>query len=438
MIAVCRQLIGLLLLFGLLGSASAAQDLLESYRQALASDPQLGAAEAGLRAEKERMAQARSLFLPQAALEAGVDRVWLDPSPGNSVEYNTSFYGIGLVQPLFRKESFTIYGQSRLIIDQAELNHAIAQQDLGLRVVQAYFRVLQADDRLQTFEAELSAISRQLERAQRSFEIGSATIADVNDAQARFDLVQAHRLQALNATRLAREALSRITGQPIAELARLTPGFSPVTPAPADPKAWAEQAEQSNLQVQLVQRAYELAGEEITRQRAQRYPKIDLVARYGQQNGVRILNNEMDITEGTIGLQLQMPLYTGGAVSAQVRQAQANKDKAMEQIREAVRAAGLAAESAYLQLSFSLQQARALEQALKSIGINEQSTQRGVELGLRTTLDLLDIQRERFAAERDLATARYGYLLNYVQLQVAVGGGVDSETIQAINQFLLP
>jgi outer membrane protein len=432
------RVVGLVLLAGLIGTAGAAPDLLESYRQALAGDPQLAAAEARLRAERERLAQARALFLPQVALEAGVRHVWQDMSPGGSVDYSAHSYGVGVVQPLFRKESFALSGQAGLIVEQAELNQAMAQQDLGLRLARAYFRVLQADDGLQSFEAELAAISSQLQRSRRAFEIGTATVADVNDAQARFDLVQAQRLRALNETRLAREALRRLTGQPVAGLARLTAEFAPEVPVPADAGTWAAEAERSNLQVRLAQRGYELAGEEIVRQRAQHYPRVDLVARYGRQDGVYMLGQELDITEGSIGLQLQLPLYAGGAVSSRVRQAQAGKDAAMEQVREAVRAAGLAAESAYLQLDFSLQQARALEQALKSIGINEQSTQRGVELGLRTTLDLLDIQRERFAAERDLAAARYAYLLNYMELQVAVGGAVGAEAIQVVNRFLVP
>src|SRR5699024_2314171 len=132
---------------GLLSSANAAPDLLEIYRLALASDPQLAAAEASLRAEAERLPQARSLFMPQLALEAQASRVWQDPSPGQSLDYQTRFYGLGLVQPLFRKESFSLHDQARLAVDQAELSHALARQGLGLRAAQAYFRVLQADDR---------------------------------------------------------------------------------------------------------------------------------------------------------------------------------------------------------------------------------------------------------------------------------------------------
>jgi outer membrane protein len=436
-----KRLIGALALAGLIGPAAADQDLLETYAQALEGDPQIAAARAQLRADQEKLAQARSLFLPQVGLEAGANRVWQDverdaPSAFSAPDsYDTNSIGVGVTQPLFRKESFTLYEQAKTIIDQAELNYALARQQLSLRVAEAYFQVLQAQNALQSFDAELAAISQQLQRAKRAFELGTATIADVNEAQARYDLTQARRIQALNDVEVAREALRRITGQPVAELARLQSSFDPVVPEPSRSHAWAERAERENLQVRLAQAAYELAREEVERQRAQRYPKVDLVARYGRQDGVA-LGIEQTTTQGTVGVELTMPLYTGGAISSQIREAQANKDRALEQVRTAKRSASLSAETAYLQLTASLQQARALEQALKSIIVNEQSTQRGVELGLRTTLDLLDIQRERYAAERDLAAARYRYLLNYLQLQAAVGEAVEADAVQAVNQFL--
>src|SRR5690606_26971406 len=265
----------------------------------------------------------------------------------------------------------------------------------------------------------------------------TATVADVNDAQARFDLTQARRLQARHELQLAREALRRITGAPVGALAPLAADFAPVLPEPASAAAWPRRAEQANLDVRLAQTAFALARDEVERQRAQRYPKVDLVARYGQENGVLLGGGQpTDVTQRSIAVELSMPLYSGGAVSARIREARAGQDRALEQVRAAVRAAGLAAETAFLQLTASLEQVRALEQALRSIRINEQSTQRGVELGLRTTLDLLDIQRERFAAERDLAAARYGYLLNYLQLQAAVGNAVSPEAIDTVNQFL--
>jgi len=433
-----------------MGGAHAAQDLLTSYEQALRDDPQLAAAAAQRRADEEKLAQARSLFLPTIGIQGDYYRVRqeLDYGPVTGTAaliardfegtYDTYSYGIQLTQPLFRKESFTLYQQAETIIDQAELSYAIARQDLTLRVADAYFGVLRAQNVQQSYEAELIAIERQLARAKRAFELGAGTVTDVNDAQARYDLTQARRLQAVNDVRIAQENLRRVTGTPVGELAPLAEGFAPQAPEPANAGAWADQAQQRNLQVRLAESALRLARDEVERQRAQRYPKVDIVARYGRQHqDLNAFHTDQTADQAQIGLTMSMPLYTGGAVSSQVREAAASKDKALEQVRAAKRGAALSAEQAYLALESNLQQIRALEQALKSIRLNEDSTQRGMELGLRTTLDVLNVQRERYAAERDLANARYGYLLSYLQLRAAVGDAVGSEAIQAVNQFLV-
>ena len=446
-----NRLLALLLAAGVSGSAGAAQDLLESYRQALAGDPQLAAAQAQHRADSERLVQARSLFLPQVGLRGEYAQV------DQSIEYGpvadaqmrlmarpfderfeTHSYGIQLTQPLFRLESFTIYGQAKTLISQADVNLALARQDLGLRVAEAYFGVLRAQNVLQSYQAELTTIERQLARAQKAFEIGAATVTDVNDARARADLVRARQLQADHELRIARETLRRVTGQPVDALAPLAGEFRPQAPQPASSEQWARRAEQENLQVLRAQYGYELAREEVSRQRAQHYPKVDLVASYGRdyQGQVPSFRTDQDAEQARVGVVLTMPLYAGGAISSQVREAGARRDVALEQVRGAQRGASLAAERAYLALESSLLQVRALEQALESIRLNETSTQRGMELGLRTTLDLLNVQRERYAAERDLASARYGYLLAYLQLQAAAGLPLEAEALPAVNAFL--
>lgn len=433
-----------LLLMVTAASALAVQDLLESYRLAQASDPQLAAAAAALRVERERLVQARALFLPQLGLEAGVTRVWqdVDGLPPNVVlpeEYDSSFYGLGLTQPLYRQESFALYAQARLLLAQAELGYARAQQELVLRVAQGYFRVLQAEDGLRSYEAERAALARQLARAERAFALGGATVTDVHEARARLDLTEARRLQARHEVQLAREALRRLTGAAVVgELARLPAGFAPPVLEPAAAQAWVARAEAESLEVRLARYGVALAREEVARQRAQRFPQLDLVARYGRQDGVQLQQGlEATVSERAVGLQLRLPLYAGGGISAQVRAAQAGQEQAQAQLEAAVRAAGLAAESAYLQLEASRRQVQALEQALRSLALSERSTARGVELGLRSTLDLLDVQRERFAAERDLAAARYGYLLGYLQLQAAVGAATTPAPLEEINQLLV-
>lgn len=434
------------LLLAAAGQADATQDLLDTYQQALREDPELAAAQAQLRAEEERLDQARSLFLPQIALEADAARNHQRSEYGSGGlplaedwdgRYDSHSYGLVLTQPLFRMESFTLYRQAETVIDQAELSYAIARQELVLRVAEGYFEVLRARSALESFEAELTAIAQQLRRAQRAFELGSGTITDVNDAQARRDLTRARRLQALNDVRIARERLKRITGAQVTELAPVRPEFPAQPPQPREPQLWANRAEEANLQVQLALADLAFATDEIARQRAQRYPKVDLYARYGANHqSDTSFRTSLDGEQSAVGVNLSMPLYTGGAVSSQIREAQARRERASERLRAARRAAALDAEAAYLSLQASLEQIQALEQALRSMQLNEESTRKGLELGLRSTLDLLNIQRERYAGERDLAVARYSYLLNYLRLRAAVGDANGIDAVRAVNQFL--
>ncbi len=436
-----------LLLSGGIGVAQAAQDLLESYRLAVQSDPQLAAARWQREAQRERIDQARSLFLPDIGLEGEAARNDIDyeapatperPAGSVSDRYTSTSYGVALTQPLFRAESFVVYRQAKTLVNQADLQLGLAHQNLILRLVETYFAVLQAQNALETFDAELQAIEQQLRRAQRAFEVGSGTITDVNDAQARYDITVAQRVAAVNQLQVARERLRRLTGARADELADVANTFQPQTPAPEAPDAWAELAEEKNLQVLLAASNLAFSREEVSRQRAQRYPRVDLVARYGKNSPApSSFDEDSEATQGSVGVNLTVPLYTGGAISSQVSEAQYNRSAALSQLEDAQREAAITAESAFLELQANVEQLRALQQALKSIRLNEESTRRGMELGLRTTLDVLDIQRERYAAERDLAAARYNYLLNYIRLQAAVGRATDEEIIAQVNQYLV-
>lgn len=427
-------------------AAHSAQTLLEAYELAVERDPQLAAARAQREAEQENIVQARSLFLPQIGLEASAARVQQDVDYGDSLSpqfadrdsrFDTTSAGVQLVQPLFRMESFTLYQQAQTLVQQADLELALARQSLTLRLAEAYFNVLQAQDALQTYEAELAAIEQQLLRAKRAYEIGAGTITDVNEAQARYDLTVAQRLSALNQLKIARERLLSLTGADQFRIAGLVPSFQPAPPQPAAAESWGELAAQKNLQVLLAEAGYALATDEVDRMRAGRYPQVDLVASYGRNHQGEVgFQPRSDATEGRIGVNLSMPLYTGGAVSSQIRQAKAEQRVAYNRLLDAKREAVIAAESAYLELQSAIERVQALEQALRSIKLSEESTRRGVELGLRTTLDLLDIQGRRYAAERDLAAARYSYLLSYLQLQATVGNAVEGEAVALVSQYL--
>lgn len=424
-------------------------DLLEAYRLASQHDPQIAAAEWQLRADREQIPQARSLVLPQLGLQGEVNRIWEDSEfagMDSEVTYTAYNAGVGLRQSLFRADAFIALQQARYLADQAELRYDLARQQLVLRVADAYFGVLRAHDALVSYEAEVRAIETQRRRAQRAFELGSGTITDVNDAQARLDATRARQVAVRNDLRIARERLRRLTASSVDELAGLTDTFEPEPPQPHQAQEWAEFAERNNLQVRVAESALELSGREIARQRAARYPQVELVGNLGQGHQGDVtqigpagapVTDDVTTDRASIGVTLTMPLYTGGAVSARVREAIAQREVGYHRLLDAKREAALSAESAYLTLTANLESVHALEQALRSIRSTEASTERGLELGLRDTLDLLNIQRERFEVERSLAEARYGYLLTYLQLMASIGDDLEETALPAINRFLV-
>ena len=429
-------------------------DLMETFRLAENQDPRLRAAEDRFRGSEEALNQARALFLPEVNLEAESAYNWENTRfgglPRRSTDYESWNAGVVARQPLFRMENFAARRQADIFIDTATLDLARVREELVLRTSEVYFDILLAQDQLGTVDAELVAIERELQRAKRALEVGTGTVTDVNDAQARFDLVQADRLRAENNLSIARENLRRLIDRPVGELMGLQEDFRAEPPEPADSAAWARRAEARNLQVLLTEQGFERAREDVELERANRYPRVDVVARYGRNfqgevggggagtagAGAQPIGGSLRSEQASIGLQLTMPLYTGGATSSRIREQQAERDATFSDTLDAKRTAAIDAESTYLNLVTNLRQIEALEQALRSIRSTEQSTQRGLEVGLRTTLDLLNVQRERFETERQLSEARYSYLLNYLRLLAAAGAAVDDTGIQDVNFFL--
>ncbi|WP_290636940.1 TolC family outer membrane protein [Aquisalimonas sp.] len=441
---------GALLVSGQSLAANERMDLSEAYRLAVEQDPRLRAAQARLRASEELQPQARALFLPEINLEAGANQNWENSQFGDqdrgSVDYHGWSAGVTLTQPLFRRESFALADQAGILQDQASLQYATSQQDILLRVSEAYFDMLLAQDNLRLTEAELEAVQSELRRAERALEVGSGTVTDRDEARARFDQVEAQRLRAQNDLQVARENLRSVIGQPPRELAGLRDDFSAQPPSPDAPEVWAERAERNNLNVRLSEGEFRRSRTEVERVQGQRYPRVDLVANYSRNyqsdslgpggQPVPGVDGELDAEQTSVGIRLTMPLYAGGGPTSQAREAQAERDAFFEESIDARRQASLEAESAYLNLVSNLRQISAFEQALQSVLSTERSTRRGLEVGLRTTLDVLNVQRDRFSTQRDLAEARYNYLLNYLQLQVAVGSAIDGSTIDDVNFFL--
>ena len=422
------------------------QSLLDIYQLAKANDPTLASASSANLAAQELIEQGKALYRPSVNFSASASasqtnikytgagfNVFRNEGRQNFEGYN---YGLEARQPIYRKQNLVQMDQSETQVSIADKQYHLAQQTLILRTTQAYFEVLIAQDKLALIEAQKTAILSQLEQAKANFDVGTATITDVNEAQARYDLMVAQEVAAQNEIQIMQRAIQALTNEMPQPLATVKSDIN-VQPLSKSMQDWQEVAAQSNLNIQIQQDAAKLAEQEVERANAGHLPTLDAVASYGSSysnGGTSGVGN--DLQNATIGLQLQIPLYQGGAISSKARQAVLNKQKALDDIEIARRQTDLETQRAYFNLNTSIAQVKALEQALTSSQSQLDSTKLGYEVGVRTSVDVLNAQQQLFAAKRDLLQARYAYLVNIIRLKTATGI-VSEPDLQDINQQLV-
>ncbi len=423
-------------------SQALAADLLEVYRDAAAWDAQYAAARAQRDAGLEKLPQGRAGLLPTLGLSANT--TWNESdttlhASGTTVSrnYNSNGWSVSLSQPLFRWQNWIGYKQAELAAASAELQFFQASQDLFLRVAQAYFDVLLAQETLATARAQKAAIAEQLEAAKKSFEVGSATITDTHEAQARYDLAVAAEIAAENDLAVKRQTLRTLTGKEHDTLKRLRDGVRIDPPQPTDPAQWVAAAESGNPGVKLAETNFEIASRETEKQRAGHYPTLDLVATYGKSSSgfSSSAGGGVDVKSSTIGLQLAVPIYAGGAVSSREREAAALYEKARADLDNARRQAALAARQAYLGVSSGLSQIKALEAGLASSRLALESNKLGYEVGVRINIDVLNAQSQVYDTQQKLAKARFDTLLAQLRLKAAAGSLSEAD-LAAINALL--
>jgi outer membrane protein len=431
----------LLILMAVTGPVWSA-DLLAVYREATLEDAVYAAAKAQYIAAQERVPQARALLLPNINFGAGANYNDINAEYKNSTfpsgqrdfyDYN---YGITLSQPLYRPQNAATYEQAKIQVRQAQTQLGSAAQDLMLRVAQAYFDVLLARANLRTIESQKAAVAQQLEQAKRNFVVGTATITDSREAQARYDLVVAQELGAQNEVEVKNRALEVLVGKPVGELAGLSTPVTLNPPQPTEMAAWVEQAYQSSLQIALAQQSLELAARDIERASAGHRPTLDAVGSLGQNyadSSVQGIGS--DIRALVVGVQLNVPLYQGGAISSRVREAVANQERARQDLENARRSVALQARQAYLGVTSGLGQVKALQQAVASTQLQLESTKLGQEVGVRTAVDVLNAEQQLSLARRDLAQAVYNTILNQLRLKAAVGKLAEAD-LADINALL--
>jgi outer membrane protein len=341
-----------------------------------------------------------------------------------------------MVQPLYRKQNLENYEQAKLQGLLAEQQLQRARQDLILRVANAYFAVLQAQDTITTLEAQKQAFAEQLAQAKKSFEVGTATIVDTNEAKARSDLTVAQELAAQNDLEVKRRSLEKIINREAPGLAALVQGAKIPLPQPADMDAWVKQAEESSLNVAVNQTALETARREVAKQRGGHYPTVDLTASYTDTRDSVYANfTGVNDTASMIGIQLALPLYQGGAVNSRVRQAVDNQEKARYQLDDARRQAVLDARQGFLGVESGAAQVRALEQALVSSQTQLDSTKLGLEVGVRTRVDVLNAEQQLYTTRQQLSAARYQTILAGLQLKAAAGTLSEAD-VKAVDALL--
>ncbi|MDP2058075.1 MAG: TolC family outer membrane protein [Thiobacillus sp.] len=414
-----------------------ATNLSDVFHDAQAYDAQYAAARAAHQAGQEKAVQSRAGLLPNVNLGGNVRYNNIDSSlPGGDGDFDSNGLSLSATQPLFRKQNWVQYAQAKKQVKIADMQFKVAEQDLILRVAQAYFDVLQSQDNIAFIDAQKAAITEQLASAKRNFEVGTATITDTHEAQARYDLAVAQEIAELNSLNIRLRALEKLIGKPAGTLDTLVD--------PAQLKAgsgnideWAARATEGNLQAEIQRIAKIIADQEVESNRAGHYPTLDAVAGYSINNNQNFGTTQIDTRTASIGVELNLPIYQGGLTSSRVREAIANQEKARQDVEVATREASLQARQAWLNVNSGVARVRALEQAVVSTKAQLDSTKLGLEVGVRTNLDVLDAEQQVLSARRDLAGARYAYLLSGLSLKAAVGS-LSPADLAEIDQYLRP
>lgn len=416
-------------------SAAYPLDLVQAYKAAETYDAQLASSRSQLEATREKIIQARAGLLPNASLNAALTRNIFDTDRTDKSWFTTKSIGVQLAQPLYRPVNVETLEQSKLLVSQAEAAYAGAVQDLIVRVSQAYFDALAAQDTLQVVRAQKRAIVEQFASAKRQFEVGTATVTDQQEAQARLDLNRAQEIQSVNDLEAKKAALALLIGRQVEQLKTLQGGVAMAAPQPARELDWVSAARDNNYTVQQTQLGAEVAKREIDRARYAHYPTVDLVGNAQYADNPTAQLNPLTIRSLAAGVQLSVPLYAGGAIDSRVREAVANHGRALADTESARRQAELAARQAFLGVNNGLAQVAAFEAAEKSSRLALESNQLGYQVGVRISIDVLNAQQQLFQTRKDLAKARYDVLVGGLRLK-STTGSLKGDDLIGINSLL--
>ncbi|MFV0450303.1 MAG: outer membrane channel protein TolC [Vibrio sp.] len=417
---------------GSMSAAVSADDLAQIYDQAKQNDPQLLSAAAQRDAAFEAVTSSRSSLLPQINLTAGYDINSSDYDKRDSEKLSA---GISFSQELYNRSSWVSLDTAEKQARQADAQYAVVQQSLILRTAQAYFSVLSAQDNLEFVRAEKAAVGRQLEQTKQRFEVGLSAITDVHDAQAQYDSVLADEVLAENTLINSYESLREITGQDHKDLSILDTNRFSASPSAASMDALVEEAQQKNLSLLSSRIAQDVAKDNISLASSGHLPSLTLDGgyAYGKENNE---DSSSYIGESyndlSIGLNLTVPLYTGGNVSSKTKQAEFAYVAASQDLEASYRSVIKDVRANNNNINASIGALRAYEQSVISAKSALEATEAGFDVGTRTIVDVLDSTRSLYDANKNLSTARYEYILSVLQLRQAVGS-LSEQDILDIN-----
>ena len=429
-------------------------DLVSVYRLAVENNAELAAARAQFEAIRETVPQARAGLLPnlRAGAELSDTRTQADTSAGSrTLSRSGTVYQATLSQPIFRADRWFQLQAAEAISEQAALEYSAAEQNLILQSAQAYFAVLQAQDNLAAVKAEEAAFKRQLDQANERFEVGLSDRTDTLEAQAGFDTARANRILAERQVQDTLQALETLTNRTHLALEGIEHSLPVLAPIPNDATAWVDTATRQNLNLLAVNQAVNAAGETLRQYRAGHAPTLDAVASYrkGDNDSMGFANSGMadalpgypryngNVEQGSIGLQLNIPIYSGGLTSSQSRQAFHQLTEA-EQRRESLRRQVVEnTRNLHRAVNTDIEQVQARRQSIISSQSALEATEVGYEVGTRNIVDVLDTQRRLYAAVRNYNNARYDYILDNLRLKQAAGT-LNPGDLEDLARYLKP
>jgi len=432
-----------LLFIGLAGRQAGAADLMDLYARARASDPTIVGARAEQQIAGQSLREAKAGYKPAVSISGQATKVYQNIVSSDNFlyqegrnDYYNNNYSLSLVQPIYQPEALKRIPQAQVEVQQARSRFAAAEQDMIFRLAQAVFSFLSARDSLEFAASERMSIWQQLQEGEQRLGSGMGTLTDVHEARARFALAQAQEIDSQDALEEGRQAIAEMTDEPPEDVERLSEAFPLVPPERPDVESWVQAALFQNPNVTALQAAVEIADREVSRQRAVYRPRLDLVASYdnADSGGATIGAGGSDILSKNLSLRLAIPILDGGRAAALTQAAALRRDMGIQELEKTRRRVERETRAAFQGAMGGMARVEALTKSVFSQESAVSSKEQGLRSGVNTGLAVLDARKDLFSARKDLAQARYVFILNSLKLKQSAGT-LDEADLREINTY---